>query len=287
MRIQNLLPVVLPWCLILTATANRVSGQELSREEALVADLKEAADMIDSKEYDLLIADFMPAVFAMQRQMEMINPQSNSRSRYSPLGNVLKTLPLMKADFVAAIKGRKIWNRDQSMVRIQYTTAPVEKVPARKAGFQLRLVPEAKLNGFGTTPKAVLESAIQSLEREDFATVAKKLLPAETAVVIDDQAANRWVTKLKQNPAMAQAMLGDLKAALDTSADQQFRLMEKVAGQYRLRGLKPDLRRQYSQLAGSHIEADIIPAMTKSMILSWSEGRWRIEQFPQPVTRTE
>lgn len=273
--------------LLSTTLPSNASGQELSREEALVSDLKEAVEMINSKEFDLLIADFLPEFISVQLQMEAMDPDIRGPLGRRGLSKLRDELPVMKADFSAAIAGKRIWNRDKSMVRIQYTTEPIERIPEQRPGANLKIRPEQQLEGFGSSQSVVLAAAIEALESGDYGAVAKKLLPAETAATIDDSTTDRWATKLQQHPEMVKAMVRDLKAALAKSPSQQATLLENVAGQFRLKGLNQEARSSYYQLATANIKAEIIPATTKSMVLAWSDGRWRIQQFPKVVTSVE
>lgn len=275
-----------------------VAQDVLSREDALQADLVEAIQMLDADQLEMLLYDFMPEEFTKQMRQQSI--RFYGRNSPQPPQQMLLPKPManqLTSQLKAAQSGKITWNRDKSLAWIQFTTEPIEVVPAEKPGY----VPETSsstdsVSGLGAQVDEVLAKAIELLESKRFDEFALGMLPIEQANALRNQEAmDRWVNRLKQHPKMVDAMIRDLKAAQagrvwesssrdsvgieNKSAGIELQL-KKVAGSWRLSGMNPDQQMEYKKFANAEIAASIIPAQNGTLVLKYTEGRWRLMAMP-------
>lgn len=255
--------------------------------------------MLENKQFELLVYDFMPDQFARDmRQRTLLQYGRNSPGRVPSLDFSEAMKNQLTGQLKAAQSGKITWNRDKSLVWIQFTTAPIEVVPAQKPGY----VPESAgtgdtISGLGADSNQVLSQAIGLLESKRFEEFARGMLPIEQVVELkSQQAMDRWVHRLKQNPMMVDAMIRDLKTAqaakkqqtadavsIESASGDSVVLLEKVAGSFRLAGMSSTEHAKFQRLANSEIAASIIPAQKGTVVLTFNEGRWRLMAMPTPI----
>lgn len=275
-----------------------VAQDVLSRENALQADLVEAVEMLEKKQFELLVYDFMPAKYSQDLRRDVSMQYASGNFERPWLSDMPEKMANQLASEIKAAQSGKItWNRDKSLAWIQFTTEPMEVVLGEKPGY----VPEAAtstdvVNGLGVKVDDVVAKAIELLESKRFDEFALGILPIEQAKALRNQEAmDRWVSRLKQHPKMVDAMIRDLKAAQagrvwESSSEGSVRIenksagvelqLKKVAGSWRLSGMNSDQQMEYKKLANAEIAASIIPAHNGTLVLTYTEGRWRLMAMP-------
>ncbi|MEP3482303.1 MAG: hypothetical protein ABJZ55_23870 [Fuerstiella sp.] len=273
---------------------------ELSREDALQADLAEAIEMLESSQFQLLTFDFMPADFASEIRRMSMQKYGDPDSTLTEFPQQIKNQ--LVSELKAAQSGKMTWNRDKSLVWIQFTTKPVEVVPAQKPGYvPPSLAPETAATGLGADVNDVLEKAIGLLESKNFIKFGRAMLPVEQAAELNsDVAIQRWVHRLETHPAMVNAMIRDLKTAqvaaqsgtkrqsddrvsIESQSAGVILQLVKVADSWRLSGLSAAEQTEYQQLANSEIAASVIPAQVGTLVLTFTENRWRLMAMPTRI----
>lgn len=278
-----------------------VAQDTLSREEALQADLTEAVEMLEKKQDELLIYDFMPAEIA--RRFQDLNDPGIGRPTGS--NRNMQQLPdELRNQFIEQLKaaqtGKVTWNRDKSLAWVQFTTKPIELIPAKKPGYLPGDSGTAMPGGFGSEIDQVLDGSVELLKSNS--TPALKqfvlgVLPTEQAKELQNEdAMQRMLSRLQQHPEMVDAMIRDLMAAkegtirqpgdqavIDVAGNGLKINLQKVAGSWRLAGLTQRQLAQYQQLATSKIAASVIPAQRGTLVLAYTETRWRLMAMPTVI----
>lgn len=285
-------------CLLLVISLpSQVSAQHtISRGDALRADLAEAIQMLEKSQFELLTYDFMPAEMIRDMRSSVSRQYGRPDSRrtsFSAFPEPMKNQLI--GELKAAQSGEITWNRDKSLVWIQFTTKPIEVVPAQKSGYVPRSTAAAQaIDGLGEDVDEVLSQAVRLLESKRFAEFAGGMLPIDQAAELQSpEAVDRWVHRLKQNPTMVDAMIRDLKAAqsgtqrqtsdrvsVESKAAGVILQLEKVSGSWRLASMDASLQDAYQQMAHSEIAASIIPAQRGTVVLTFTENRWRLMAMP-------
>lgn len=290
--------------LCLNGAVHSAAAQEgLSREDALQADLAEAVEMLEKNQDELLVYDFLP--MEVERDFRQLNDPR--RGRPASGGRGIEQLPdrlrtLLIGQLKAAQTGKITWNRDKSLAWVHYTTEQMEVTPAKPPGF----VPEdaeAEIPaGLGSEVEDVLNESLDLLKSKQKPALRQFLLgmlPAQEAAKLQsDDAMQRMLSRLNQHPEMIDAMVRDLTAAkrgaphtsgdhaviAERGADMKTEL-QKVAGSWRLVGFTPAQQAEYRKLVNSEIEASIIPAQRGTLVLTYTESRWRLMAMPTQFSK--
>lgn len=288
------------WLPLFGSSSVAFAQSELSREDALQADLAEAIEMLENSELQLLTFDFLPADFASEMRRLAFRQYGDSGNIMAQFSQQIRNQ--LVSELKAAQSGKTTWNRNKTLAWVQFTTKPVEIMPAQKPGY----VPpssssDTATKGLGANVNDVLAKAIVLLESKRFAEFGRTMLPAEQAAALNSDAAiERWVHRLETHPAMVDAMTRDLKtaqvaaqSATKRQSDDQVSIenrsgdvilqLAKVAGSWRLAGLSTAEQAEYQELVNSDIPASVIPAQRGTLVLTFTENRWRLMAMPTRI----
>ena len=137
-------------------------------EAALEADLREAISMLDKKQFQLLMYDFLPGTVASQRALVYGNSllvRGRRNSEPSPILSEAEVKDL-KAAILAALSGKSTFNRNQTLVEITYIKKTVELIPATKPDYIPATTdrPSRPIQGLGSDLKRMLTQAAALLD---------------------------------------------------------------------------------------------------------------------------
>ncbi len=276
---------------------------EESPEAALEADLREAISMLERKQFQLLMHDFLPAIFASRRAYESQESQAVRGRRNSGPAPILYEAQVkdMKAEILAALSGKRTFNRNQTLVQITYIKKPVELIPAKVPGYVPAATdkPAGQIHGLGSDLRQMLTQAAALLDSGKQEEFVRSVYPLpELAVLAQADNMQRLLSRLKSQPQMAEAMIRELRAAAAsagqtsgpaakitlpaTGKQESGRILkfDMVEGNWRFFDGGKQHRDVYHRLASAPIGSHTIPGSRGSMILYRFNGSWRLHAMP-------
>ncbi|HIK93633.1 MAG TPA: hypothetical protein EYG03_16920 [Planctomycetes bacterium] len=292
----------------------RLQGRQQVVEEtpkaALEADLHEAISMLDRKQYQLLMYDFLPGSFASRRAFESRQSRTGLGRRNPEPPPILSVAEVkdLKAAIRAALSGKRTYDRNQTLVEITYIKKPVELIPATKPGYIPAATdrPSGPIHGLGSDLKRMLTQAAALLDSGKQEEFVRSVYPLpELANLAQADNMQRLLSRLKSQPKMAEAMIRDLTAAaaadnrnsgattditlpaIDKQKSGRILKFELVEGNWRFFDGGKQHRNLYRQLTSASIGSHTVPGSKGSMVLYRFNGNWRLHAMPanEPLTQ--
>lgn len=261
--------------------------------ESLLADLKEAASMLEKGQHRLLSADFLTPAYQAQ----------NMRRRSSR--NQALTNEELQAHLEAALIGTRIFNRNFTLVEIRYVRQAEVVVPAGPPYYVPEMAdkPRGTISGLGSDLPTMLTKAAGLLEADKVEEFIRNVYPlAELAQLSEADSMERMILRVSSIPDMKSAMIQDLKdcAAADhqiTGAEASVLLpplvpgdrdrvlkFQRVDGNWRFFDGGQKTRAAYRKLVVADVPSVTQLASAGVIVLSRQGENWRLTA--PPVTQS-
>ena len=272
-------------------------------EEALDADLKEAISMLQQKKLNFLMHDFLPPGFAAQ--FEFSEQRRRSQRRDSQPQPILpnETVADLAAHFEAALTGQRTFNRNKTLVEINYIRKAVELIPDSAPDYVPTIAdrPKQPVIGLGSDLQQMLLQAAKLLDARKYDDFVNSVYPlAELARLEQEDGMERHIMRITSRPEMKEAMLRDLKAVYDSPqavtvsgslAEANLPALvpgdaprtvkfELIDGNWRFFDGGRSTREEQKQLVEKSAGGYTLPGSKGSMVLSYSDGSWRLIGMP-------
>lgn len=280
------------------AAAVPTAKEAAPAKELLIADIKEAIEMIENNQQRLLIADFLPQEVAMGMQRQRSRPGRGDELIPKEAAEDLK------AHLEAALTADITLNRNSTLAEVQYIREPVEVVPDTPLEEVPKFAdrPKAAAPGLGKDLPKMLASAAKMLKSGDVETFIQNVYPLpELARLEQGDSMKRLQLRMASRPQMSAAMVRDLEAAAAaditiekdqaevklpplTEGDQgrliKFQLIE---GHWRFFDGGQQTRDEHRQLAAKPIPGHTIPGSRGVITFTRTGDNWRL--FAMPVAQ--
>ena len=272
-------------------------------EEALDADLKEAISMLQQKKLNFLMHDFLPPGFAAQ--FEFTELRRRSQQRNSPAQPILpnEVAVDLAAHFDAALTGQRSFNRNKTLVEINYIRKAVELIPDSAPDYVPTIAdrPKQPVIGLGSDLPQMLLQAAKLLDARKYDDFVNSVYPlAELARLEQEDGLERHILRITSRPEMKEAMLRDLKDVYDSPQAATVRgslaevnlpalvpgdaprtvKFELIDGNWRFFDGGRSTREEQKQLVEKSAGGYTLPGSKGSMVLSYSDGSWRLIAMP-------
>ena len=272
-------------------------------EEALDADLKEAISMLQQRKLNFLMHDFLPPGFAAQLEFTELRRRSQQRDLQPQPILPNETVADLAAHFEAALTGQRTFNRNKTLVEINYIRKAVELIPDSAPDYVPTIAdrPKQPVIGLGSDLQQMLLQAAKLLDARKYDDFVNSVYPlAELARLEQEDGMERHILRITSRPEMKEAMLRDLKAVYDSPqavtvsgsmAEANLPALvpgdtpriirfELVDGNWRFfdggRSTHEEQKKLVEKSAGGYT----LPGSKGSMVLSYSDGSWRLIGMP-------
>ena len=263
--------------------------------------------MLQRKQHVLLVHDFLPNIEAAKRVQALYQ----SQIRRQPPKTVTPLIPNgqaadLSAHLESALTGQRTFNRNKTLVEINYIRKAIVLIPPSAPGYIPKIVdkPSGQVVGLGPDLVTALTRASRLLEDGQTAQFVRSVFPlAELARLSEEDAMERHLFRISSQPEMSAAMIRDLKAAakakiklngdlaevavpaLLAGDNERILKFELVDGNWRLFDGGKESRALQKKLVSEPAGGHTVPGIRGSIVLSYSNGSWRMIGMPasQPL----